>query len=231
MSEQPTAMPDALPLTSLRILSAQAIMRRHDAQLQDPSWPEAWPMSLQGTLDHWIDLNHCCNTRLWAQEDLARRIHVPDADIVANKRAIDRHNQQRNDAVERLDEQLLLALGWLQPAGPQAVDAQLKLPAGARLHSETVGAMVDRLSILALKIKAVRLLLLSESPSADAPTALAQKLQKLQEQRTDLGACIDALLADAVAGRAVFKMYRQFKLYNDPRTNPALMSEGQPRGQ
>ena len=32
------------------------------------------------------------------------------------------------------------------------------------------------------------------------------------------------------AGRAYFKVYRQFKMYNDPRFNPALVSERQGRG-
>ena len=51
------------------------------------------------------------------------------------------------------------------------------------------------------------------------------KLERLQQQRMDLGNCLDALMADAMAGRAYFKVYRQFKMYNDPRFNPALVAE------
>jgi len=51
------------------------------------------------------------------------------------------------------------------------------------------------------------------------------KLDRLRQQRADLGACFDELLADAQAGRAYFKVYRQFKMYNDPRFNPALVAE------
>lgn len=225
MSDEARAATEAWPAERLHRVEAQAITRRHDALLQEPGGPEAWPMAPQGTVAHWIDVNHRCNALLWAQEDLARRTHVPDAEIVANKRAIDRHNQQRNDAVEKLDELLLAALGWWRPAGPQGMDAQVVLPAGARLHSETAGAMVDRLSILALKIQAVQLLLNNAPPLDDAHTALTQKLQRLQAQRIDLSACLEALWADALAGRAGFKIYRQFKLYNDPRTNPALLAE------
>ena len=39
-------------------------------------------------------------------------------------------------------------------------------------------------------------------------------------------AALDALLADARAGRATFKVYRQFKMYNDARFNPALSGQG-----
>jgi hypothetical protein len=51
------------------------------------------------------------------------------------------------------------------------------------------------------------------------------KLERLQHQRADLGGCFDALLSDAAAGRAYFKVYRQFKMYNDPRFNPVLVAE------
>jgi hypothetical protein len=47
----------------------------------------------------------------------------------------------------------------------------------------------------------------------------------LEEQRSDLASCLDQLLADSKAGRAYFKVYRQFKMYNDPRFNPVLVAE------
>jgi hypothetical protein len=52
---------------------------------------------------------------------------------------------------------------------------------------------------------------------------------RLQEQRADLAGCLDALLADCLAGRAYFKVYRQFKMYNDARFNPALVAEAAQR--
>ena len=53
-----------------------------------------------------IEDNHRYNCLLWDEEDLARRRNVPDAEIAGNKRAIDGYNQKRNDAIERIDEQL-----------------------------------------------------------------------------------------------------------------------------
>jgi hypothetical protein len=99
------------------------------------------------------------------------------------------------------------------------------VPAGARLSSETAGSMVDRMSIMALKAHAMRQQ--TERTDVDEAHRAASrvKLQRLLQQRQDLGDCLDTLLADAAAGRAYFKVYRQFKMYNDPRFNPALVKE------
>ena len=76
----------------------------HDACIGDTRWAaSATPLHREGAW-HWIEANHRFNTLLWREEDLARRMDVADAEIAANKRAIDRYNQQRNDAVERIDE-------------------------------------------------------------------------------------------------------------------------------
>jgi SAM-dependent methyltransferase len=49
----------------------------------------------------------------------------------------------------------------------------------------------------------------------------------LQEQRSDLASCLAELMRDVRDGRARFKRYRQFKMYNDPRLNPVLAAEVQ----
>jgi len=227
VSTHTPAAPEALVHGRRKLVDAVAITARHDALLENPRWPGEISVAGNGTIDHWIDFNHHCNTQLWAQEDLARRTHVADAEIVANKRAIDRYNQQRNDAVEKLDELLLASLGWWRSDAEEGCNRSVCLPQGARLHSETAGSMVDRLSILALKIHAVGLLIRNALTSADASHSLSLKLHRLCEQRADLAFCLDTLWSDAVAGRAGFKIYRQFKLYNDSRTNPALIAESQ----
>jgi hypothetical protein len=135
----------------------------------------------------------------------------------ANKRAIDRYNQARNDATERVDELLLVALGLVDEASARTDAPQSTVPAGARLNSETAGSMIDRMSILALKVNAMREQTARTDVDDAHRTASRVKLQRLQQQRQDLGGCLDALLADAAAGRAYFKVYRQFKMYNDPR--------------
>ena len=197
----------------------------HDSLLRQPDWPAREPDDSRGPLWLWIATNHLFNSRLWAEEDLARRTQVSDSEIAANKRAIDRFNQARNDATERVDELLLVALGLVDPASARTDAPVARVPAGARLNSETAGSMIDRVSIMALKIHAMRQQ--TERTDADAAHIEASKvkLERLLQQRADLAACLDALLADAQAGRAYFKVYRQFKMYNDPRFNPVLVAE------
>lgn len=206
---------------------ATEVIAEHDRLLADASWPPAEAPADEAAepLWRWIRANHRFNTLLWREEDLARRTKAADAEIVANKRAIDGFNQRRNDATERVDEILLTALGLVDPATAGTDTPVAKVAAGSRLNSETAGSMVDRMSIMALKVHAMEAQTRRTDTDAAALEASRRKLAQLRLQRQDLGSCLDELLADARAGRAHFKVYRQFKMYNDPRLNPALVAE------
>lgn len=173
----------------------------------------------------WIGTNHFFNSSLWAEEDLARRTTVSAEEIAKNKRAIDKFNQARNDATERVDEILLTALGLVDAASAQTDAPVSKVPANARLNSETAGSIIDRMSIMALKIHAMRAQTVRTDVDEAHRASSQIKLEKLLQQRGDLGTCLDTLITDTQAGLAYFKVYRQFKMYNDPRFNPALVAE------
>jgi hypothetical protein len=198
-------------------LDVPSIIEYHDAILRLPAGGRGVPVALDGAWPA-IAANHEFNVLLWREEDKARRRDVPATDIAANKRHIDHFNQQRNDAVEAIDEAILAALATVAPA------------ADAWLSSETAGAMIDRLSILALKVHHMH----AQTRRLDAGSAHVQacaaRLQRLRQQRADLGGCLERLLAEARAGRAYFKVYRQYKMYNDPALNPYLYGQEQGAG-
>lgn len=188
-------------------MRAQQILDWHDAfvagRIESRPDGQAW---------RWIEENHRNNVALWDEEDKARRTDVPDTAIAACKRRIDRFNQNRNDAVEKLDEAISAWLATRQDAcAPDAT-----------LSSETPGAMIDRLSILALKIHHMRLQAQRDDEDDAHRARCADRLQVLVEQRADLASCLDRLLDALAAGSARFRVYRQYKMYNDPRLNPQL---------
>jgi hypothetical protein len=162
----------------------------------------------------WLELvrrQHHANFELWHIEDEARAPGATDTELAAVKRRVDQTNQRRNDLVEQLDRALL---AWLEPQGLPNPDATL--------NSESPGLIIDRLSILALKIYHTR----EEAGRANAPEGhTARNLARLailEEQRADLAACLDALWRETLAGTRRFKLYRQLKMYNDPSLNPAI---------
>ena len=193
--------------------TSEDVIALHAAGLTIADWARASPPRHVRGIWQAVELNHRCNCRLWDEEDLARRRQVPDAAIAANKRAIDGYNQQRNDAIERIDETLLEGL------------LGVERKTGARLNSETAGAIVDRLSILSLKIHHMRL----QTERTDVDPAhidsCSARLARFRAQRRDLAGCLDRLLAEASRGEAWFRVYRQFKMYNDPKLNPAIYGE------
>ncbi len=190
--------------------SAEEIVGFHDGCLARPVWARSAPPEFPAGAWQFIEANHRCNSLLWDEEDQARRKDVPDSAIAANKRAIDGYNQRRQDAIERIDECLLAALEGVARRSD------------ARMSSETAGTMIDRLSILALKILHMRAQTERSDASREHIEACGQKLARLLEQRRDLAACLDRLLAECAAGTGYYEVYRQFKMYNDPALNPYL---------
>ncbi|MFY9479105.1 MAG: DUF4254 domain-containing protein [Aquabacterium sp.] len=210
-------------------LAAQVI-DLHDAALAASGGPPVAAPAEPQDFNHlyWIRANHRFNSLLWAEEDLARRTQVGDSEIAANKRAIDGYNQARNDATERVDELLLVSLGLVDRASAATASPVSLASASARLNSETAGSIIDRMSIMALKVHAMRWQTQRTDVDDEHRQSSAVKLARLEQQRKDLASCLDRLVADCQSGAAHFKIYRQFKMYNDPRFNPALVAERGP---
>jgi hypothetical protein len=193
------------------MLSATEIVELHDRRTEE--WHRAGSLAPKQISD-WlaaVERQHRANFELWHIEDEARAPGATDAEIAGVKRRIDRTNQFRNDLAEELDRMLLA--GLVERGLPRSA---------APLNSESPGLIIDRLSILALKIYHTR----EEAGRADAPAGHAERnrerLALLEEQRADLAGCLDALWLETLKGTRRFKIYRQLKMYNDPELNPAI---------
>jgi hypothetical protein len=153
---------------------------------------------------NWID------TVQWHYEDLIRDPNINPVEGMALKRRIDASNQHRTDVVEQLDD-YYISLFNAAPALSHA-----------KLNTESPGWVVDRLSILCLKIYHMR----EQVERVDAEEQHRQKCQAklsvLLEQQEDLITSFNDLLDEFAAGTKKIKVYRQMKMYNDADTNPVL---------
>ncbi len=82
---------------------------------------------------------------------------------------------------------------------------------------ETVGSLVDKLSINELKIFHME----EQNRRTDVDEKFHDdcelRLKILRVQRDDLAEELQTLMDDVLAGKKKFKLYRQMKMYNDKR--------------
>lgn len=162
--------------------------------------------SFEALLFHknWID------TVQWHYEDLIRDPKIDPVAGMALKRKIDASNQKRTDMVEQIDDYYL------------AQFQEVQVVKDAPLNTESPAWVMDRLSILALKIYHMQ----EQVNRPDVDEAMKSKnyarLTILLEQKEDLSLSFDQLIQEYGDGSRQMKVYRQMKLYNDPSTNPIL---------
>ena len=199
------------------------------ATLQFPTWSMTFPADITAIQDEltlqWhqdvsagagsgvealVIQQHRQNFALWHEEDRARSTLASAEEIAQTKRNIDLLNQVRNDLVEALDQELLQQLesNGINMTG--------------ELHSETPGMIIDRLSILSLKIFHTREQTARKDAALEHIQRNRERLDVLLRQRKELSECLIALWNDVQTGRRRFKLYRQLKMYNDPNLNPEI---------
>ncbi|MBI5240488.1 MAG: DUF4254 domain-containing protein [Elusimicrobia bacterium] len=83
--------------------------------------------------------------------------------------------------------------------------------------AETIGWLVDKITISELKIYHTREQLERTDVGPEHKELCRRRLEVLRRQNDDLKEELGALYADVVGGKVQLKIYRQFKMYNDPR--------------
>ncbi len=159
-----------------------------------------------------VGQEHLTNFQLWHEEDRARRRDAPDRVIAEVKRKIDVLNQRRNDLIEKVDESILEF--FLETIGKGVLDPPY--------NTETPGSAIDRLSILSLKIYHMNEQSLREDVNEKHRTSCLHKYHVLMDQRDRLARSVAESMAEVRARRKGLYVFRQFKMYNDPKLNPEL---------
>ncbi len=83
--------------------------------------------------------------------------------------------------------------------------------------AETVGWLTDKIIIAELKIYHTIEQIERTDASPEHKALCRARLEILTMQRNDLKKEIDQLFTDVLKGKVKPKIYRQFKMYNDPR--------------
>jgi hypothetical protein len=131
---------------------------------------------------------HAMNFNLWHHEDAVRRPGIGNREVADRKRCIDDLNSRRNAAIEDID---VTVLDCFDPLRDRC----------ALLHTETPGMIVDRISVLTLRI----------SHTNRASQTRRPRLAVLEERHSDLLFGLEQFLMRMQEGEIGFKVYRQFK--------------------
>ena len=160
------------------------------------------------------------NFLVWHLEEMIRDKNVNAEKIPEIERAIDTNTHIRMDVLEQID---IWIDNVLTTAGVQA-------DVNASVHSETPANIINRLSVLCLKIYHLNERLRTESADHDTNT-MRIRLNILEEQRRDVAHALDELIRELRLGHKKHKVYRQFKIYNDPSFHPELFEDKSLKGE
>lgn len=195
-------MPLPIDADEIVALHLETVQRWHDRQTDNPY------RGFLAIVCHQHEQNFC----LWHQEDIARSPTATDREIAQVKRTIDKLNQARNDAIEQIDD---VVTDLLREEGiGESPDAPL--------NSETLGSIIDRLSILSLRLYHYREQAARSDTGEGHRKKVQQRIALCEQQHLDLTQSLQELIDDLFSGRKRHKTYRQMKMYNDPTLNPAI---------
>jgi len=143
------------------------------------------------------------NKTLWDLEDSARLSELGDKHVAEAKKNIDIHNQQRNDLIREIDTVLYKLLNVIQGSKDS-------------FYSESPGMIIDRLSIIFIKLSIVRKItpLIKED---NLKSEYIDKEKTLEGQIKSIGDFLDLYIDRLLKRDVFFEIQQPVKIYNDMR--------------
>lgn len=157
----------------------------------------------ENSLDRLIRLNMDTNRKLWNLEDSARMIELGSEHVAITKQEIDKNNQIRNNLIREMDVKIEKQIGI--SSGPQEL-----------FYSESPGMIIDRLSILFIKLSVIRDLL-SIIEETDLQEGYKEKESIILKQIDHTGNFLDSYFIRLAHKEVFFEIHQPVKIYNDDR--------------
>jgi hypothetical protein len=182
------------------MFNAKAILKIFSTFLEDTSSAP----DTGDRLSHLVRSNIEVNRNLWDLEDSARMFELGSEYVAMAKRQIDESNQMRNDIVREIDAEI-------------GNELLLKRPnSRLQFYSETPGMIIDRLSILYIKLSVIKDLLLVIKQQ-DLKNEYREKEIIVSGQIDRLNNFLDLYFRKLKNRDAVFEVQQPVRIYNDAR--------------
>jgi len=194
----------------ISLLFKQLIKRWHQNEV-DLEWDNAqdrFPQDLTSFEGKTAQLG-LINCFQWHLEDECRSNYDSFETLARLKHAIDQSNHRRIKMIDEIDNEVSASLLELRQETPEA-----------RLALVSPGNIIDRLSILELKLFHVLAHAARNGQMGDNHVA-----EVLNEQIQDVCTGFDELMDDLSAGRLRLKFYRMVKLYGSDKSSQVTSKE------
>lgn len=143
------------------------------------------------------------NKTLWDLEDSARLSELGDGHIASTKKNIDVYNQKRNDLIGEIDtvfHKLLNVSEGMEES----------------FYSESPGMIIDRISIIFIKLSVVQKLI-SVIEEDGLKMEYLEKGKILEKQIESIGNFLDLYIKRLLKKKVFFEIQQPVKIYNDTR--------------
>ncbi len=162
-------------------------------------------------LSQLVRLNMETNLELWGLEDSARMTELGSDHVAKTKQEIDKNNQIRNDLIREMDIEI-------------AKQIDISHSFQEQFYSESPGMIIDRLSIMFIKLAVIHSLLLVIKEK-DLQEEYKEKENIMLKQIDLVGQFLDAYFAKLERKEIFYEVQPAIKIYNDERIRKYIKNQ------